>query len=279
MRIKHLNSITSTTLFPYWGITVWILILGLEACSTLNNYVPSFITPLKIEVQQGNVVTIEQIHQLKLGMTRDQVRFILGTPLLIDPFHQERWDYPFRIKKVDGTIEHSTVTVFFNENRLQRYITSLTPTPPGANLSQSTEPSKTADPAIKPTLTPVSQANPLPPVNSVANTAEILQFIEKWRQAWESRHIEDYLACYAEAFHPQGTDIAQWRTEQRERLQQSDNIKIKIQDPQIESTRADHASVTFTQIYSSNLLQAHGKKTLFLIKENDQWRIESELYN
>ncbi|WP_197433000.1 outer membrane protein assembly factor BamE [Janthinobacterium sp. B9-8] len=59
-----------------------------SACSVAN-----FLTPYKLDIPQGNEITADQVAQLKKGMTRSQVRFLLGTPLLNDPFHANRWDY------------------------------------------------------------------------------------------------------------------------------------------------------------------------------------------
>lgn len=59
------------------------------------------LRPYRIDIQQGNVVSAEQFAQLKVGMTRDQVRFLLGTPLLTDVFHERRWDYHYRMDKGD----------------------------------------------------------------------------------------------------------------------------------------------------------------------------------
>ena len=53
----------------------------------------------RIDVQQGNVISREQMEQVKTGMTRDQVRFALGTPLLVDPFHERRWDFVYSLRK------------------------------------------------------------------------------------------------------------------------------------------------------------------------------------
>ena len=97
----------------------------LSGCQSINSYVPQFIKPHKIEVQQGNVVTPEQIALLRQGMTRDQVRFLLGTPLLSDVFHTNRWDYVFRLKKQDQSIEENRLTLFFDDNSLQRYVTTI----------------------------------------------------------------------------------------------------------------------------------------------------------
>ena len=73
------------------------------------------------DVQQGNFVSKEMVSQLKAGMTPEQVRFVLGTPLVSDIFHGERWDYPFRMRKGDGQITTSHVSVFFKEGRVERF--------------------------------------------------------------------------------------------------------------------------------------------------------------
>jgi outer membrane protein assembly factor BamE len=86
----------------------------------------NFLKPYRIDVQQGNFVSRETVAQLKEGMQRkegvtpDQVRFVLGTPLLMDIFHADRWDYLFRLKKRSGEIISSRVTVFFKDGRLAR---------------------------------------------------------------------------------------------------------------------------------------------------------------
>jgi outer membrane protein assembly factor BamE len=74
---------------------------GLAGCQSLqssDNFL-GVITPYRVEVVQGNVITKEQATAIKPGMSRSQVRDILGSPLLADPFHADRWDYVFTIKR------------------------------------------------------------------------------------------------------------------------------------------------------------------------------------
>ncbi len=73
------------------------------------------------DIQQGNFISREMVAQLKTGMTKEQVTFLLGTPLLIDVFHTERWDYPFRLKKGDGQVTTSSVTVIFENDRVAKF--------------------------------------------------------------------------------------------------------------------------------------------------------------
>jgi outer membrane protein assembly factor BamE len=92
--------------------------VALGACSAK----PTFINEYKIDVQQGNVLGQDMVAQLKPGQTRDQVRFLLGTPLIADMFHQERWDYVYRFQSgKTGAVESRRFAVFFDgEGRLAR---------------------------------------------------------------------------------------------------------------------------------------------------------------
>ena len=102
-------------------------VLGLAACaandrdnrSSLGNR--GFFELYKIEVVQGNVVTREAAEQLRAGLTRDQVRGLLGTPLLTDIFHADRWDYVFTIKRQGTEPQQRRLTVFFEGDRVARY--------------------------------------------------------------------------------------------------------------------------------------------------------------
>ena len=80
-----------------------------------------WLAPYSVSVQQGNFVSSEMLTQLKVGMTPDQVRFALGTPLLNDLFHTERWDYIFRLQRGNGELTSSRVTVFFKDNRVASF--------------------------------------------------------------------------------------------------------------------------------------------------------------
>lgn len=75
----------------------------------------------KIEIQQGNVITQDQLAQLHNGMERRQVRALLGSPLLTDPFHPERWDYYYSLSQGDVVKKRYHLTLIFSEERLQRF--------------------------------------------------------------------------------------------------------------------------------------------------------------
>jgi outer membrane protein assembly factor BamE len=74
-----------------------------------------------IDVQQGNLLDQSAIDQVKVGMTRSQVEFLLGTPTIIDPFHDNRWDYPYYFRQ--GHSRHVTrrwVIVYFDGDKVVR---------------------------------------------------------------------------------------------------------------------------------------------------------------
>src|SRR5207237_4025407 len=78
------------------------------------------ISPYKPEIQQGNYVSQEMISQVKPGMSRDQVRFILGTPLLTDIFHSDRWDYVYWREAQNGKREERRVALFCDARKRAR---------------------------------------------------------------------------------------------------------------------------------------------------------------
>ena len=100
-----------------------ILLVGLTACGSLDRASQSaigLVTPYKIDIVQGNFVSREQAEALKEGMSRVQVRDILGTPLLTSIFHADRWDYVFTFKRQGAEPQARRVTVFFQGDVLSR---------------------------------------------------------------------------------------------------------------------------------------------------------------
>ena len=95
-----------------------VLLLGLlTACSSVKL---GGIGPHRIDVQQGNALDQESVAKLKPGLNRSQVRFLLGTPLLVDPFRTNRWDYVYTFYKGGKLAEQKRITLFFEDDILQR---------------------------------------------------------------------------------------------------------------------------------------------------------------
>ncbi len=98
------------------GLGVGILALTLSACGGTK-----WGFPYRADIQQGNWITSEQVTRLEKGMTREQVRFILGTPTLQDVFRSNRWDYPYYNKPGYGEAVERQFTVWFDGDLLVRW--------------------------------------------------------------------------------------------------------------------------------------------------------------
>ena len=114
--------------FPYALLIVAVSLLA--GCASSGFSLPKIpgIEAHRMEIQQGNYVTQEMIAKLQPGMTRDQVRFVLGTPLVADAFHEGRWDYMFRRQRANSKeIEQRRIVIFFDDGRLSRIEGDVTP--------------------------------------------------------------------------------------------------------------------------------------------------------
>jgi outer membrane protein assembly factor BamE len=93
----------------------------LAGCASLqsSDNVLGIVTPYRVEVVQGNVVTKEQMALVKPGLTRNQVRDIMGSPLLTDPFHRDRWDYVFTIRRQGAEPQRRSIVLGFEGDALK----------------------------------------------------------------------------------------------------------------------------------------------------------------
>ncbi|MES2088719.1 MAG: outer membrane protein assembly factor BamE [Pseudomonadota bacterium] len=105
-----------------------LALLALSGCSSWRNVsltspetLFGLIQPYHIDVVQGNVVTQEVMAQIQPGLGRTQVREILGSPLLADPFHGDRWDYVFSIRRQGVPAQQRRVTVYFKNDAVERF--------------------------------------------------------------------------------------------------------------------------------------------------------------
>lgn len=89
--------------------------------SAVGNWAPTFLGPYRPDVHQGNIITKEMVDQLRIGMTREQVRFMLGTPLLTSELRKDRVDYVYYLNPRRGEVQNRRVTLFFKDNRLDRF--------------------------------------------------------------------------------------------------------------------------------------------------------------
>jgi outer membrane protein assembly factor BamE len=151
----------------------------LSACASLSNVSLSkpetlfgLLEPYRIDVVQGNVVTQEIMSQIQPGLGRMQVREILGTPLLVDPFHVDRWDYVFTIRRQGVPDQQRRVTVFFKSDAVERFDTE--PLPSEREFVASIDKPLPASKVAEPNLTDEQiAALPVPPKTEVAVKAPL----------------------------------------------------------------------------------------------------------
>jgi len=91
--------------------SVLLLSAALSAC-----------TPYKMDIRQGNYVTPEMREKLKVGMTKQQVRYVLGTPVVSDVFHGNRWDYVYSLEQERKVVERQSMTLYFEGDVLTRIV-------------------------------------------------------------------------------------------------------------------------------------------------------------
>ncbi len=133
-------------------ISTLFAMLFLQGCSNIP-LLPG-LRPYKIDIQQGNYVTQDMIAKLQPGMSRSQVRFALGTPLIVDPFRTDRWDYAYVLYKQGVLVEQRTVTVVFRGEVLDRIEGDVVA---GANISQPPVAGKPAAPAASAAPAPIPE--------------------------------------------------------------------------------------------------------------------------
>ena len=109
-------------------ITVSIAMVGCGGLNSASSRVAGIVTPYKMDIVQGNFVSKEQAAALQPGMSRPQVRDILGSPLLVSMFHADRWDYVFTFRRQGFEPQARKVTVYFNGDGMVRFDADELPT-------------------------------------------------------------------------------------------------------------------------------------------------------
>jgi outer membrane protein assembly factor BamE len=109
------------------------LVLLLAGCQSVS--LPG-LSAYKIDIQQGNYVTQDMVEKLKPGMTRSQVKFALGTPLIADPFHPDRWDYVYVLHKKGKLVAQRRIVAVFQDDKLVRIEGDVVPAREGETKAQ-----------------------------------------------------------------------------------------------------------------------------------------------
>ena len=132
MQNKRMTQYTGKSTIKWYlrAVSCTVLVAALGACSSLP--VPQFPGVYKIAIAQGNIITQEMIDQLEPGMTRRQVIFVMGSPLVRDPYSQDRWDYVFNYQPGGGVRGQERVTLMFENEQLVSLTGDFEPGPESA---------------------------------------------------------------------------------------------------------------------------------------------------
>jgi outer membrane protein assembly factor BamE len=164
-----------------------LILAGCSSFDSMSQRMAGIVTPYKIEIVQGNFVSREQVEALQPGMSRQQVRDILGTPLVTSLFHEDRWDYVFTLKRQGVQPQQRKLTAFFKGEALERveadpmpseaeFVSTLDNKRKNAKVPQleateeqlraaSTRPATPAPAAAAPAVPPTTAYPPLEPVS------------------------------------------------------------------------------------------------------------------
>ncbi len=253
-------------------IKLILLSMLLASCSYLHTPV---LSPYKMDIRQGNYVTAEMREKLKPGMSKQQVRYVLGTPMINDAFHGNRWDYVYRLNQQGKLVEKQRLTLYFEGDKLVRMDDAGQP---GQAVPVLAPPAAAPAVAATPEVAAASAVVAVPPqsVDKADLAADVLKSVQAWSAAWSAKNVRGYLAAYLPGYKPQGMSREAWEKQRLERIGKPKVIEVELSDIRINVQDDSHATVSFTQRYRSDLYWDSTRKTLQLEKAGDAWLIASE---
>lgn len=216
------------------------------------------LSPYKMDIRQGNYITQEMREKLKLGMSRAQVRYVLGTPLISDPFHSDRWDYIYSLEQRGEVVEKQRLTLYFEGDRLVRV---------DDGQQMVSVPALPVEDVATPLAAQPADADP---------SAAVLGSVQAWAKAWAAKDVRSYLAAYRPDFKPQEMSRDAWEKQRLDRISKPRAIEVELSDVSISMPDDSHASVLFMQHYRSDSYRDSVRKTLKMEKIDGVWLIASE---
>lgn len=114
-------------------------LIYLLVCATLSTGGCSYFRPHRIDIQQGNVITQDMVDQLQPGMDKRKILLVMGSPLVQDVFHADRWDYVYELYQAGELVQEKQVTLYFENEQLARIEGDLRPNPQARSKPQARE--------------------------------------------------------------------------------------------------------------------------------------------
>lgn len=243
-----------------------LILLCVSACS--------LFTPHKMDINQGTPHEQSTLDKLRLGMTKEQVMFLLGSPSSKNIYTEGRWDYVNTLESSQSDNVNKQLALWFKGDTLERVAAK------GYNVShlQGEQALRIAPRKLEPKRTiPTPQASkPLPaPVAKYTPEQRIKEAINAWANAWNNQNINDYVSHYVSGYTPsKSLSHTTWLERRKIAINQSNSITVNLSDTNIEWLNEHTAVVQLTQRNQSD--QNTVIKSLLMVKQNNQWLIQKE---
>ena len=156
------------------------------------------------------------------------------------------------------------------------------PGPVASAKSGAAEPKVTEAKVTEPKAAEAKAAEPAAKASGGASAEAdaLIKTVRAWASAWSRKDASGYLAHYAKDFKtPKGESRADWEKARRQRISAPKKIEVEIESPKVNMSGEDNASISFRQVYRSDVIKASGTKTLVMVKSNEKWLIHEERVN
>jgi outer membrane protein assembly factor BamE (lipoprotein component of BamABCDE complex)/uncharacterized protein YchJ len=253
------------------------LSLLLAACSSLSSAM----------IEPGHV-TPQMRYQLRVWMTHDQVREILGAPLVGGEANVQQWEYVYDTKEFDlntgqlGNPVQQHLKVYFDGDRMARVDDGNQPVPEVVARPVVAKPAVLVHPPVAVEVHPALYIHPPIPSYQTGvllnrdRSDDVRDAVENWQTAWETQDLQHYLGSYSPSYKPAGVSRKTWEAQRKKRIVTAETIRVEIDDLTIEMLSKERAKVEFEQTYHSESHHDVVRKMLELVLDNEQWRIVSE---
>lgn len=245
-----------------------LLLISLTLLSTSCALIPD---AHRIEITQGNIIEQESIDKLSLGMTEEQVKFLMGSPAIQDIFHPDRWDYIHYVDRQRRALVNQQLTLVFKDGLLEQAKSK--------DFDVSKLASQTA-PVTAPAVVAISGLGSA--TETVTETAtepsiedNVKSAVQNWAAAWSQQNVDAYVTSYVDNYNT-GSSHSAWAAQRKTKLTHPKSIAIGIEDLEVMTLDETTARAEFKQDYRSNTYQDQVLKQMTLTKQGDSWKISAE---
>ena len=266
-----------------------LLLISLTLFSASCSLIPS---AHRIEITQGSVIEQESIDKLTLGMTEEQVKFVMGSPSIQDIFHPNRWDYIHYVDRQRQALVNQQLTLVFKDGLLSGAkskdfdVASLQAPPVAPTAVVAPEPSyneiaetttasavvaiselgntATATPAVAPAIEP-----------ETSKQEQVKISVNNWARAWSEQNVAHYVASYVKNYSTNSSHSA-WLKQRTNKLTRPKSIAIGIAKLEVMLLDENTARAEFEQSYKSNTYQDKVIKQMTLSLQDGSWKISAE---